>query len=91
VLNRDEVPVGEPLAWPIVDENGTLLVASGTTLPSEACRDFLFAHFDPCRDTAEGADESSRPDVASGVERRSDADQINRIPVTGWRRGVALC
>ena len=32
-LGHDEVPVGVPLDWPVVDDGGTLLRERGTTLP----------------------------------------------------------
>jgi c-di-GMP-binding flagellar brake protein YcgR len=55
-LGPDAVPVGTPLAWPIVDSDGTLLFASGTTLATTDERNFLFGHFRPqrgdLRDTA---------------------------------------
>jgi c-di-GMP-binding flagellar brake protein YcgR len=49
VLSPDAVPVGTPLAWPIVDTDGTLLFASGTTLANADERTFLFQHFHPQR------------------------------------------
>ncbi|MBN3806769.1 flagellar brake protein [Paraburkholderia sp. Ac-20336] len=48
-LNPDAVPVGSPLAWPIVDADGTLLFASGTVLATTDERTFLFTHFQPQR------------------------------------------
>jgi c-di-GMP-binding flagellar brake protein YcgR len=49
VLSPDAVPVGTPLAWPIVDRDATLLFASGTTLATADERTFLFEHFHPQR------------------------------------------
>jgi c-di-GMP-binding flagellar brake protein YcgR len=48
-LSPDTVPVGTPLAWPIVDRDGTLLFASGTILATTDERKFLFGHFHPQR------------------------------------------
>ncbi|CAB3803630.1 hypothetical protein LMG28614_05854 [Paraburkholderia ultramafica] len=48
-LSPDTVPVGTPLAWPIVDSDGTLLFASGTILATTDERKFLFGHFHPQR------------------------------------------
>lgn len=48
-LAADNVPVGAPLAWPIVDDDGTLLFATGAMLASPEERDFLFQHFRPQR------------------------------------------
>ncbi|NPT36919.1 flagellar brake protein [Paraburkholderia xenovorans] len=49
VLNLDNVPVGVPLEWPIVDADGTLLFATGTILATTDERNFLFGHFHPQR------------------------------------------
>lgn len=49
LLDKTQVPVGTPLAWPILDQDGALLLDAGTVVPSEAQRDFLFAHFQPCK------------------------------------------
>lgn len=48
-LSLDAVPVGTPLAWPIVDSAGTVLFASGTILATTDERNFLFEHFHPQR------------------------------------------
>lgn len=48
-LSPDAVPVGEPLAWPVVDRDGTLLLDAGSVLVAETERDFLFQHFAPHR------------------------------------------
>ncbi|WP_240702232.1 flagellar brake protein [Trinickia terrae] len=52
-LSRNDVPVGTALEWPIVDETGTLLLDSGTTIASTEDADFLFAHFRPRRQEPE--------------------------------------
>jgi c-di-GMP-binding flagellar brake protein YcgR len=44
-----DVPVGEPLAWPIVTADGVLLCEAGSTLASLAARAFLFEQFEPHR------------------------------------------
>ncbi|WP_395065692.1 flagellar brake protein [Paraburkholderia silvatlantica] len=48
-LAPQALPVGEPLAWPVVDRNGALLLDAGSVLVGEAERDFLFQHFAPHR------------------------------------------
>jgi hypothetical protein len=48
-LTLDDLPVGTPLAWPVVDQDGTLLFERGATLVDERERAFLFEHFAPCR------------------------------------------
>ena len=48
-LAPDALPIGTPLAWPVVDRDGTLLLERGAVLVGEPERDFLFAHFAPYR------------------------------------------
>ncbi|TDG05426.1 flagellar brake protein [Paraburkholderia guartelaensis] len=48
-LTPQALPVGEPLAWPVVDRDGALLLDAGSVLMGEAERDFLFLHFAPHR------------------------------------------
>lgn len=43
------VPVGIPLAWPVLDEHGTVLMRAGAVIASEEQREFLFQHFRPQR------------------------------------------
>lgn len=69
VLTRDTVPLGMPLAWPIADADGTLLLDAGATLPGADELNFLFTHFQPRRaDLLEAAapaqaDAAPRPDA----------------------------
>jgi hypothetical protein len=44
-LQCDDIPVGEPLKWPLVDDRGLVILASGTAVPDRASREFLCAHF----------------------------------------------
>jgi c-di-GMP-binding flagellar brake protein YcgR len=48
-LSPDAVPVGSPLAWPIIDIDGSLLFSSGSILVTADERSFLFGHFQPQR------------------------------------------
>jgi c-di-GMP-binding flagellar brake protein YcgR len=48
-LSLDLVPIGTPLAWPIVDLDGTLLFAGEAVLATTDERNFLFTHFKPQR------------------------------------------
>ena len=48
-LSTDEVPVGTPLTWPIIDIDGSLLFSSGAILATTDERTFLFEHFRPQR------------------------------------------
>jgi c-di-GMP-binding flagellar brake protein YcgR len=48
-LSPDALPLGQPLAWPVVDHDGTLLLERGSILVGEPERHFLFTHFQPQR------------------------------------------
>jgi c-di-GMP-binding flagellar brake protein YcgR len=76
-LDPEALPVGEPLAWPVVDRDGTLLLERGSILVGEQERQFLFAHFEPQRGDLEAADEASEdaedPAPATTGEPRADA------------------
>jgi c-di-GMP-binding flagellar brake protein YcgR len=48
-LTPDALPLGQPLEWPVVDRDGTLLLDRGSVLLGERERHFLFAHFAPHR------------------------------------------
>ncbi|MEA3118051.1 MAG: hypothetical protein QOI13_1321 [Paraburkholderia sp.] len=49
LLRPDEVPIGTPLEWPIVERDGTPLFERGATLVSVNEREFLFENFTPLR------------------------------------------
>lgn len=61
-----DVPVGHPIDWPILDQDGTLLLERGATLVSEIERDFLFRHFVPQRGDRQAA--ASSPDKTDGPD-----------------------
>src|ERR1700761_8981287 len=48
-LNAEDVPIGTPLAWPIVDADGSLLFDRGAVVIGPDERRFLFEHFKPRR------------------------------------------
>ncbi|WP_321887195.1 flagellar brake protein [Paraburkholderia bannensis] len=48
-LTPTDIALGQPLAWPLIDADGTLLLDTGATLVGEMERDFLFRHFAPQR------------------------------------------
>ncbi|WP_260335263.1 flagellar brake protein [Paraburkholderia sp. MM5384-R2] len=62
---KESVPVGSPLAWPVVDSGGALLLSAGTILPAVEQRDFLFEHFRPCR---AGPDSDGPPNARDAVQ-----------------------
>lgn len=49
-LTREDIPIGSPLLWRIVDRGGALLLDVGAIIPTAADRDFLFDEFEPRRD-----------------------------------------
>ncbi|WP_322008226.1 flagellar brake protein [Paraburkholderia tropica] len=65
-LTPADLPVGQPLDWPVVDEDGTLLLDRGASLVGDAERDFLFRHFAPRRGDldASAAGSSATPAAA---------------------------
>jgi c-di-GMP-binding flagellar brake protein YcgR len=69
-LSPDAVPVGTPLAWPIIDIDGSLLFSCGTILATPDERTFLFEHFQPQR--GDLLDPATIP--PSRPEQQSDAN-----------------
>jgi c-di-GMP-binding flagellar brake protein YcgR len=55
-LSREDVQIGVPLEWALVDACGALLYDSGATIANEQDADFLFAHFRPHRRTRQEED-----------------------------------
>lgn len=51
-LAGEELPIGKPLPWPVVDQDGSVLLHRGTILCREAQRSFLLSHFQPRRGDA---------------------------------------
>jgi c-di-GMP-binding flagellar brake protein YcgR len=71
-LTPDAIPVGEPLAWPVVDRDGTRLLDAGSVLVGESERDFLFQHFAPHRGDVQmpdAAPEAVEASSAAGTTR----------------------
>jgi c-di-GMP-binding flagellar brake protein YcgR len=66
-LSPDALPLGQPLAWPVVDHDGTLLLERGSILVGEPERQFLFTHFQPQR----GDSEAPLPATAEAGEPSS--------------------
>ena len=58
-LSPNDVPVGEPLAWPIVSVDGALLFEAGSIVPSQAVRSFLFENFEPYKFEDATADDTN--------------------------------
>jgi hypothetical protein len=73
-LTPQDIPVGTPLPWAIADESGTLLLDAGASVPNEAAREFLFAHFGPRRVEAQS--------VAQKDASESGAAPTGQLPLT---------
>lgn len=57
-LEPDEIPCGAPLPFDIVNSNGARLLKAGAVIPDLTARNFLLAHFRPCRPAQQGTLES---------------------------------
>jgi c-di-GMP-binding flagellar brake protein YcgR len=66
-LAGEELPIGEPLPWRVLDEDGSVLLRAGTVLCREAQRNFLLSHFHPRRGDAAEFQEKSRSAEANPV------------------------
>ncbi|RFU49607.1 flagellar brake protein [Paraburkholderia sp. DHOC27] len=69
VLSPDAVPVGTPLDWPIVDQDGSLLLDTGAVLAAISERQFLFDNFKPRRGDVAGPGSAHAVDGASKPEQ----------------------
>jgi c-di-GMP-binding flagellar brake protein YcgR len=66
-LAGEDLPIGEPLPWRVVDQDGSVLLRAGTVLCREAQRNFLLSHFDPRRGDAVGFQQNSRHAASNPV------------------------
>lgn len=76
-LTPEALPLGQPLAWPIVDRDGTLLFERGAILVGEPERRFLFENFAPRRGDLDTPPASDEAVAADGARTSSDARQMN--------------
>jgi hypothetical protein len=88
-LNRDDVPVGTPLPWPVVDHSGMLLLDQGVTLACAAEREFLFEHFHPWRGDLPAAATVAAPVSPASTEPRPMTVADMRLAI-GMPLGVRL-
>ncbi|MDR5739394.1 MULTISPECIES: flagellar brake protein [unclassified Caballeronia] len=54
-LHAADIPLKAPLQWPILAPDGAVLFDSGTVVPDETARAFLYRHFEPHRPSRETA------------------------------------
>lgn len=73
------LPVGEPLAWPVLDQDGRLLLRAGAIIATEQERAFLVKHFS----FYTGAN-----GLASPVETDSDGVQSERLTSVDMRLSI---
>ncbi|WP_027793852.1 flagellar brake protein [Paraburkholderia acidipaludis] len=66
LLTPESLPLGQPLAWPVVDRDGTLLLARGAVLVNDAERRFLFEHFAPQRGDLSAPEAPGTPQEEAG-------------------------
>ncbi|MEZ2351089.1 flagellar brake protein [Caballeronia sp. RCC_10] len=64
-LNAADIPLKAPLEWPILAPDGAVLFDSGTVVPDEAARAFLYRHFEPHRPSREATLASAAIDTAA--------------------------
>ncbi|QGZ56561.1 flagellar brake protein [Paraburkholderia acidiphila] len=81
LLTPDAMPVGEPLAWPVVDHDGALLLDTGSVLVGEAERDFLFKHFVPYRGDVQRS-EGAAPSAAASANGGESTAAIRDMHLT---------
>ena len=87
-LSVADVPVGEPLAWPIISADGARLLEAGAVIAGTADRTFLFAQFDPHRLDASAdspAVAAPAPDVSS-----PPAPEVLTLDTIGLKIGARL-
>lgn len=87
-LSVADVPVGEPLAWPIISADGTPLLEAGAVIAGAPDRTFLFAQFDPHRLDASAdspAVAAPAPDVSS-----PPAPEVLTLDTIGLKIGARL-
>lgn len=70
-LRNGELPIGEPLGWPVIDSDESLLLAAGNILHDEAQRNFLFSHFQPRRGDTTGQRNRNQDTVSGGAKLES--------------------
>lgn len=79
-LTPEAVPLNEPLAWPVVDRDGTLLLERDAVIVNEAEHKFLFQHFAPYRGDqrlAEAAAEAANAPAAAQASVATSARDMH--------------
>lgn len=89
--DKTAVPVGIPLAWPVLDERGMVLMRAGAVIASEEQREFLFQHFRPQRGALDTDGQTrSSGNGSNELPSLSLADmQLSIASPLGMRRQIA--
>ncbi|HKT97477.1 MAG TPA: flagellar brake protein [Paraburkholderia sp.] len=82
LLTPADIALGQPLEWPLVDHDGTLLLERGATLVGEMERDFLFRHFAPQRGDREAHDESENAHASAQPQEPQAATGVRDLHLT---------
>lgn len=94
-LGPGDIPVGTPLAWPVTDMDGTLLLDRGVVVINQAERDFLFQQFTPVRGdltemaAADAAIANTRQSASRPGPQRLEDMQLSIGTQVGVRAGAA--
>ena len=83
-----DVPVGEPLEWPIITANGAPLFDAGATLTTLAARTFLFAHFEPHK--RDGSFGLAALAAAASESQAPPANDVLTLDTIGLKIGARL-
>ncbi|ACC72315.1 flagellar brake protein [Paraburkholderia phymatum] len=75
-LAPDAVPVGEPLAFPVVDSDGMLLFDRGAVVIGAEEHRFLFQHFKPQRGDLSEVPQDGAAAPLSTAKQQADADSL---------------
>jgi hypothetical protein len=81
-LSPDAVPVGTPLAFPLVDSDGTLLFERGAVVIGAEEHRFLFQHFKPQRGDLSATDEGMAATPSAAKLAESDTLTLKEMHLT---------
>jgi c-di-GMP-binding flagellar brake protein YcgR len=87
-LSITDVPIGEPLAWPLINADGAPLFDAGATIASLAARTFLFAHFEPHKQ--DGSVDRAAPAAATSEPQAPPANDLLTLETIGLKIGARL-
>jgi hypothetical protein len=80
LLQPDDVPIGTPLEWPIIDTGGVLLFDRGAIILKAEDRTFLFQYFQPRRGSLDAQADLPSPDEGTAIQQ--DPPTISDLGLT---------